>query len=206
MNPIRILIADDHKIVRMGLTALVEAEPDLAVVGEAEDGEAAVQRALETKPDVVVMDLMMPGLDGASATAKLHAALPSAKVVILTSFSTSDGIARALEAGANGAILKTAEDDSILTALRAVANGKKFLSPEIKRMMANDPPVDPLSARQLEILACLVRGLSNAEIAQQLGISASVVREHLYTVFEKLGAANRAEAVAIALRKQLIRP
>ncbi|MCQ2388771.1 MAG: response regulator transcription factor [Kiritimatiellae bacterium] len=204
MNNVRILIADDHKIVRMGLKALVEAEPGFEVVGEAEDGETAVRLALELKPDVVVMDLVMPGMDGAAATAALREALPSAKVVILTSFSTSDGIARALKVGARGAILKTAEDNSMLDALRTVADGREFLSPEIKRLLENDPPAEPLSARQREILAGVVRGLSNADIAQQLGISAAVVREHLSAAFGKLGAANRAEAVAIALRKQLV--
>ena len=205
MNKISILIADDHKIVRMGLKSLFGAEKDLAVVGESDDGEMSVRQALKLKPDVIVMDLMMPKMDGVAATAEIHAKLPETKVVVLTSYSTSDTIAAALSAGAAGAVMKSADDSTLLTAVRAVASGKTFISPEVKGLLAFDPPAPTLSSRQQEVLVSLVKGFNNAEIASQLGISRTVVKEHVETLLVKLGAANRTEAAAIALRKQLVK-
>ena len=204
MNKISILIADDHKIVRMGLKSLFGAEKDLAVVGESDDGEMSVRQALKLKPDVIVMDLMMPKMDGVAATAEIHAKLPETKVVVLTSYSTSDTIAAALSAGAAGAVMKSADDSTLLTAVRAVASGKTFISPEVKGLLAFDPPAPTLSPRQQEVLVSLVKGFNNAEIASQLGISRTVVKEHVETLLVKLGAANRTEAVAVALRKHLV--
>ena len=205
MNKIKVLVADDHKIVRIGLKALISQQKDLVCVGEADDGNDAVRKALELKPDVITMDLMMPGKDGETATAELRERLPSAKVVILTSFSTSDGIQAALDAGASGALMKTTADTTLLTAIRAVAEGKTFISPEVRKLMANDPPIPKLSDRQKDVLQSLTQGLTNKEIAQRFGLCKGRVEELVNAIFLKLGASNRAEAVAVALRKQLLK-
>ncbi len=204
MNNISILIADDHKIVRMGLKSLFASEKDLSVVGEADDGVVTVQQAIKLRPDVIIMDLMMPKRDGVAATAEIRERLPSTGIVVLTSYSTSDTIAAALAAGASGAVMKSADDSTLLTAVRAVAAGKTFISPEVKGLLAFDPPAPTLSPRQQEVLSSLVKGFNNTEIADQLGISRTVVKEHVENLLVKLGAANRTEAVAIALRKQLV--
>ena len=205
MNKIKVLVADDHKIVRIGLKALISQQKDLVCVGEADDGNDAVRKALELKPDVITMDLMMPGKDGETATAELRERLPSAKVVILTSFSTSDGIQAALDAGASGALMKTTADTTLLTAIRAVAEGKTVISPEVRKLMTNDPPIPRLSDRQKDVLQSLTQGLTNKEIAQRFGLCKGRVEELVTAIFLKLGASNRAEAVAVALRKQLLK-
>lgn len=205
MRKISVLIADDHKIVRMGLKSLFSAEDDFSIAGEADDGIAAVRQALLLKPDVIIMDLMMPRQDGVAATAELHARLPETRIIVLTSYSTSDTIAAAIAAGAAGAVMKSADDSTLLTAVRAVAAGETFISPEVKGLLAIDPPAPTLSPRQQEVLFSLVKGFSNTEIADQLGISRTVVKEHVENLLVKLGASNRTEAVAIALRKQLVK-
>ena len=204
MSKISILVADDHKIVRMGLKSVFAAETALAVVGVADDGAAAVRQALALAPDVIVMDLVMPKKDGVAATAEIHARLPETKIVVLTSYSTSDTIAAALAAGAAGAVMKSADDGTLLTAVRTVAAGQTFISPEVKGLLAFDPPAPALSPRQQEVLVSLVKGFNNTEIAAQLGISRTVVKEHVESLLVKLGAANRTEAAAIALRKHLV--
>jgi len=205
MSKISILIADDHKIVRMGLKSLFAAEKDLVVVGESDDGELTVHKALQLSPDIIIMDLMMPKMDGVAATAEIHAKLPKTRIVVLTSYSTSDTIAAALAAGAAGAIMKSADDSTLLTAVRTVAAGKTFISPEVKGLLAFDPPAPTLSPRQQEVLVSLAKGFNNTEIGDQLGISRTVAKEHVENLLVKLGAANRTEAVAIALRKQLVK-
>lgn len=205
MKKITILIADDHKIVRMGLKSLFAAEKDLTVVGEAEDGEQAVQKAVELKPDVIIMDLVMPRKDGVAATRELHERLTETKVIVLTTYSTSDTIAAALQGGARGAVMKSADDNDLLSAIRAVAAGETFVSTEVKGLLAVDPPAPTLSKRQLEVLHALVKGFNNTEIADQLGISRTVVKDHVETLLSKLGAANRTELTAIAVRKNLLK-
>lgn len=204
-SKIKVLIADDHTIVRIGLTTLLNAESDIEVVGEARNGEMAVKETLRLTPDIVVMDLMMPKKDGAEATAELHERLPSAKVIILTTFGASDGIAHALESGAAGALMKTADDADIVSTIRAVAGGRTVISADIKRLLANDPPVPTLTPRQLEVLSSMTRGLTNRDIANQLGICIDRVNDQVAAILTKIGAANRTEAVAIALRKQLLK-
>ena len=205
MNKTTVLIIDDHAILRMGLASLLNAKSGIEVVGDAANGKAGIQKALKLHPDVVIMDLMMPGMDGAETTRQLLVKMPESKVLILTTFGTSDGIMHALEAGAKGAIMKNCDFSELVTAIRTVAKGEEYLSPEIKRIISQDPPIAPLSPRQAEILQSIVRGLSNPDIAKQLGISLDMVKEHTEALFQKLGVANRPEAVAIALRKHLLK-
>ena len=206
MKNIRVLIADDHAIVRHGLSALLGTEHGIEVVGEAKDGNEAVARAKHLAPDVVVMDIVMPRKDGVEATEEIRAAVPSAKIVVLTSFGTSDKISRAIEAGATGALLKTAEDRELLSAIRTVANGGRVISPAVRKLISTDPPAPELTPRQLEILQAMARGLTNKDIAKMFSIRTDGVNEHVLAILAKLGAANRTEAVATAIRKQLIRP
>lgn len=201
----RILLADDHAVVRAGLAAILGFEEDFVVVGEAADGLQAVRQTLALKPDVVIMDLLMPVLNGAEATARIAAAAPQSRVLILTSYGTSEDLGRALAAGACGAVLKTVSNEALAAAIRAVAAGRPVVAPEIARMIADEPPTAELTERQREILASATRGLTNEEIARQFGITASCVKQHLSSVFAKLGVANRAEAIAYALRKQLLK-
>lgn len=206
MKNIRVLIADDHAIVRHGLCALLGTERGIEVVGEAKDGNEAVARTKQLAPDVVVMDIVMPRKDGVEATEEIRAAVPSAKIVVLTSFGTSDKISRAIEAGATGALMKTAEDRELLSAIRTVANGGRVISPAVRKLISTDPPAPELTPRQLEILQAMARGLTNKDIAQMFSIRTDGVNEHVLAILAKLGAANRTEAVATAIRKQLIRP
>ena len=205
MRKLKILIADDHTIVRMGLAALIDMQKDMAVVGQARNGQEAADETVRLGPDIVVMDLMMPVMDGIGATVRIRAERPETHVLLLTTFTTSDGIARALDCGAEGAVFKSDANDELITAIRAVADGRKFVSPAIRRLFASDPPADPLSPRQADILQGLVDGKSNAEIARTLGISPTVVRDHTSAIFAKLGVSNRVEAVALALRKHLLK-
>jgi NarL family two-component system response regulator LiaR len=205
MNKIRILIIDDHAIMRMGLASLLSSEPGLEIVGEAEDGGSGIRLAAELKPDVIIMDLIMPGMDGVETTRQIMTELGDMNILILTTFGTADGIAYALESGARGAILKNASLDELVSAVRAVADGKTSVSPEIEQILSETPPVPKLSPRQSEVLESVARGLSNEDISKQLGISVARVREHLSALFAKMGTANRAETVATALRKHLLK-
>ena len=203
-SKINILIADDHAMVRMGLKSLLDTEPDIEVVGEAENGEDAVAKAFALKPDVIVMDLVMPKKDGTAATAEILASMPEMKILLLTTFGTADGIAHAIAAGAKGAMMKNSDFAELVAAIRTIFAGGTAIAPDIEHFMEEDPPVKDLTPRQNEILASLVRGLTNDDIAKQFSIQRSSVKDHLTSIFEKLGAANRAEAVAIALRKHLV--
>ena len=205
MNKIHVLIADDHAVVRIGLSALLETEPDISVVGVAKDGEEAVAEALRLKPDVMIMDLMMPKKTGVEATSEILAALPGTKIIVLTTFAASDAIAHALDAGASGAVMKTAEDAELVSIIRTVASGGRVVSEEIQKLLAEDPPAEKLTARQLDILESVTRGLTNADIAKQLGLQEQSVKEHISAIFAKIGASNRSEAVSIALRKHLLK-
>ena len=204
MTPIRVLIVDDHAILRMGLASLLASKSEIEVVGDASDGPSGIRKALKLKPDVVIMDLMMPGMDGIEATTELLAKAPESKILILTTFGTSNGINNALEAGAMGAVMKNCDFSELADAIRAVASGKRYIAADVERILVADPPVAALSPRQTEILQSIVRGLSNPDIAKQLGISVDMVKEHVESLFQKIGAANRTEAVAIAFRKHLL--
>ena len=205
MNPIRILIADDHALLRHGLVMVFALHKDLTVVGEAKNGLEAVELAKSTAPDVVIMDLSMPGMDGVEATRRIHEAVPAAKILILTTFGTSVDVARALREGASGALVKDTDDDELVKAIRSVAAGRQVFSREIKAMLKSEPEPPELTARQQELLSSIVRGLASDAIAANLGISTYSVNQQLDAIRKKLGAANRTEAVAIALRKQLLK-
>ena len=206
MKKIKVLIADDHAVVRTGLAAILGTEPDIEVVGLAKNGAEAVETAIATHADVIIMDIRMPVMDGAEATAALHETQPGAKVLVLTSFGEADGVALALESGAAGAITKTAEDAELVTVIRNIAAGGKYISPEIEKLLTESPPIPKLTPRQQEILAYMTKGLTNVEIAEILRIRKDTVEEHVNLLLAKLDAANRTEAVAIAMRKQLIKP
>jgi len=204
-NKIRILIADDHKIVRDGLAALLGTKRDLEVIGAVGNGQEAVEKALALKPNVVIMDLMMPIMDGVEATREIRKAAPTVQILVLTTFGTSDGIAHAIQAGALGAMMKSADHEELAEAIRKVAGGEQAISEEVALQMKIDPPVPNLTPRQMEILDSMVRGLNNLDIAKQLGIRRDGVKEHVNAILTKIGASNRTEAVTIALRKHLLK-
>lgn len=205
MKKTSVLIIDNHAILRMGLSSLINAEKDLEVIGDAEDGVNGITLTKELDPDVVILDLMMPGMDGVETTRRIISEKPSAHILILTSYGTSDALGHALSAGALGAVMKNASFPDLVEAIHVVAEGKVFLTADTKRILSADPPIPALSPRQTEILEAITRGLSNAEIAKLVGIGPDMVKHHVNALFQKLGAANRAEAVAIALRKHLLK-
>jgi DNA-binding NarL/FixJ family response regulator len=204
-GPIRIVVADDHPIVRAGIVGLLESEPGIEVVGEAADGAAAVTVALAERPDLVLMDLRMPQLDGAAATARIVAASPGTRVLVLTTYETDDHILAAIEAGASGYLLKAAPQAEILAGIRAVAAGETVLAPSIaaklvSRVRAGASGAPPqLSPRELEVLRLVAAGRSNPEIARSLFIGEATVKTHLLHVFEKLEVNDRTRAVTRAM-------
>jgi len=200
---IKVLIADDHTVVRSGIAAILSYENDMSVVGEAANGREAMEMAKRLQPDVVVMDLSMPVMDGASATAEITAALPKTHVVVLTSYGTSNDLVRAMDAGAVGAVLKTISGDGLASAIRLAANGETTIDSAIVSMLKAEPAAIHLTDRQHDILVSITRGLTNNDIAKQFGISTNAVKHHLSTIFAKIGVANRAEAAAYALERHL---
>lgn len=205
MKKIRILIADDHAVVRAGLTSILRFAKDIQVVGSAANGREAVAKTGELKPDVVIMDLMMPVLNGVDASARIAELYPETNILILTTYGSSEDIRRALDAGAVGAIMKTVSNQTLVAAIRKTAVGTRVLSPEIEQTLNESLATSELTPRQLEILGYVTRGFTNEDIAKHFGITYSAVKQHLSNAFAKLGAANRSEAVAIALRKQLVK-
>jgi len=206
---IRLLIVDDHPVVRAGLVGMLSDQPGFEVVGEASDGDHAVRVAAATRPDVVLMDLRMPGLGGVEATAQITAA-GDAKVLVLTTYESDDQILAAIEAGASGYLLKASPRAEIVAGIRSVAAGQTALSPHVaarlvERMRAPAPaPAPVLTARETEVLQLVARGSSNKQIAVTLGIRESTVKTHLLKVFEKLGVADRTRAVTLALERGIL--
>lgn len=204
MKKARILIADDHEIVRTGLSLVLGYQEDFTVVGQASDGVEAVQLARTLHPDIVILDLMMPNMDGARATRAIRADNPQTHIVILTTYATSAEIINALDAGASGALSKDTSNTDLVQALHDILAGKHVLSPDIKDLIQVNDTAGRLTSRQREILGYLAKGLSNHEIAQLLNIGEDGVKFHLRSLFAKLGAATRTEAVAVALRNHLL--
>jgi DNA-binding NarL/FixJ family response regulator len=211
IDPIRIVVADDHPIVRAGIVGLLDQAPGIEVVGEAADGAEAVELAASEHPDLVLMDLRMPGVDGASATASIVAAGHGTRVLVLTTYETDDHILAAIEAGASGYLLKAAPQAEILAGIRAVAAGETVLAPSIaaklvSRVRADAASVAPpaLSPREHEVLALVAEGRSNPEIARALYIGEATVKTHLLHAFEKLGVNDRTRAVTRAMELGLL--
>ena len=203
---IRVLVADDHPIVRSGIVALLESAGDMAVVGTASTGLDAVELAVQLGPDIVLMDLRMPGIDGDEATARILAQRSGIRVVVLTTYETDAGILSAIEAGASGYLLKAAPQDEILAGIRSVARGEVALAPSIAAMLVNrvKRPQISLSARETEVLGLVSQGLSNPAIAKQLFLSEATVKTHLLHAFEKLEVSDRTRAVTKAMELGLL--
>ena len=203
MKKISVLIADDHEIVRTGLSAIFGFQDDFKVIGEACDGEEAVLSARQLKPDIVVMDLMMPVKNGVDATREILETNPTARIVILTTYATSTGIIEAIEAGASGALSKDTPNEELMSALRRIITGEQVLSPDIRDLVKAEES-SKLTKRQREILKYLTKGLSNLDIAHILKISEDGVKFHLRSIFSKLNVANRAEAATYAVEHHIL--
>jgi NarL family two-component system response regulator YdfI len=208
---IRVLIADDHDVVRDGLKLILETEEDFQVIGEAGDGAQAVQLAQELKPDVILMDLRMPGMDGLQAIEKIHAKWPEIAVVILTTYNEDDLMIRGLRAGARGYLLKDTKRQTLFDSLRVAARGEALFMPEVIARVLSQPASEKraetssvLTERELEVLIAASRGERSKEIALHLGISERTVKAHLDSVYNKLGVDSRAAAVATAIERGII--
>lgn len=206
-DPIRILLVDDHPVIRAGLRAMLDQQPDLEVVAEAADGQSAVTQARTSEPDVVLMDIQMPGVDGIEATRQIAALEPAPKVLILTTYDTDGDILPAIENGATGYLLKDTPPDDLYHAIRQAAAGETVLAPTIASRLVTRmrQPDQTLSAREIQLLQFLAEGLSNKEIGTSLYISEATVKTHLVHIFQKLGVDTRTAAVTTAIDQGLIR-
>jgi NarL family two-component system response regulator LiaR len=209
LQPIRVILVDDHMMVRRGLATFLKVFDDLELVGEAESGEAAVQLCAKIQPDIVLMDLMMSDMDGATATRLIRQQSPKVQVVVLTSYKEQELVQNALQAGAIGYLLKDVSADQLALAIRAAHQGRATLSPEAAQALvnaANQPPAPghDLTERERDVLALMVEGLNNTQIAARLVVSPSTIKTHVSNILSKLGVASRSEAVALALRSGLV--
>jgi DNA-binding NarL/FixJ family response regulator len=201
---IRILIADDHFLVRIGLIALVNMEPDMEVVGEASDGVQALAIFEKLQPDLTLMDLRMPGKDGIQATLEIRGKFPTARILMLTTYDGDDDIHKALQAGAQGYVLKNSTRETLVPALRSVAAGQRWIPKDIASRLASRKTFEELTPREIEVLHKLARGLANKEIGEALGISEHTVKGHLKNILAKLRVADRTEAVTTAILRGII--
>lgn len=217
MNAVRVVLVDDHALMRQGISTILSAQPDLEVVGEASTGEEAIELVLRTHPDVICMDVEMPGIGGIQATRRLIAdPAVTSKVLMLTTFEREDHLVAALEAGASGFMLKNARPENLIEGIKAVAAGEALLSPEVTRAVieravrsagttAPTPEIpEQLTERELEVLRLLARGLSNDEIARELTVGRATVKSHVSNVLMKLQLRDRVQAVAFAYRSGLV--
>lgn len=205
---IRLLIADDHPVVRSGLKAILASQPDFELLAEADNGFAAVESSAKFQPDVILMDLQMPVVDGVTAIAQIHAANPSIRILVLTTYDTDVDILRALDAGATGYLLKDAPPEDLFRAIRSAARGEVTLAPSVAAKLTRRltrPLEKSLSGREIEVLSLAARGDSNKEIAVKLHITEATVKSHFVHIFNKLNVTDRTAAVTIALEKKIIR-
>jgi DNA-binding NarL/FixJ family response regulator len=213
---IKVLLADDQAMIRSGLRMILESEPDLLVIGEAENGDEAIRLSKRDQPDVVLMDVRMPGVDGLEATRQIHQTLPEVKVIVLTTFDLDEYIYAALRGGASGFLLKDADSETLIRAIRIVAAGDALIAPSVTKRLIDEfasrptqPQVeglDDLTEREIEVLAQMARGLSNAEIAEELFVSEATVKSHVSHVLTKLQRRDRVEAVVAAYEAGLVTP
>lgn len=207
-QPIRVMLVDDHTMVRRGLATFLKIFDDLQLVGEAESGEMALQLCADVLPDVILMDMVLPAMDGAATTRVIRQRFPQVQVIALTSFKTGDLVRNALESGAIGYLLKDVSADELVAAIRAAHAGRATLSPEVAQTLVesvNRPLPGPnLTARELEVLKLMVEGLNNVQIAGRLVVSPSTIKSHVSNILAKLGVASRTEAVTLALRNHII--
>jgi DNA-binding NarL/FixJ family response regulator len=209
--PIGVFLAEDHAIVRKGIRALLATEPDVEVIGEAADGREAVAEVIRLRPDVTLMDLVLPEIDGIEAIRRITTAWPEAGILVLTSFATDDKVFPAVKAGARGYLLKDSSPEELVRAIRQVHRGEASLDPSIARKVLQElargsdrpPTPDPLTPREVEVLRLVARGLGNQQIADELSLSEATVRTHVSTILGKLHLASRTQAALYALREGL---
>ena len=207
MNKIRLVIVDDHPVVRDGLRGMLESQPDFEVVGEGANGEEAVQLANSLKPEVMLMDLRMPLMDGVTALGQIKTSSPAVQVLVLTTYDSDADILPAIEAGAMGYLLKDTSREDLFSAIRATARGESVLSPGVAARIIGHmraPAEEKLSSRELEVLQLVAEGDSNSQIANRLHISQATVKSHLIHIFDKLGVSDRTAAVTVALRRGIL--
>jgi len=203
-EPVRVLVVDDHPVVREGLSAIIGTQPDMVVMGEAANAEEAFTACASRRPDVILMDLCLPGLSGIDLATRLKARWPELRVIMFTSFAREQEIYEAFKAGVCSYIRKGAARSELLRAIRAVHRGERYVSPEIGRHLADHVSLNHLSARELEVLQHVMKGSSNKEIASALDLSEHTVNIHVKNILSKLGASGRTEAVALALKKGIL--
>ncbi len=209
MSPIRVILVDDHAVVRSGLSKFLMVNKDMELVGEASDGMEAVQAAGMYKPDVILMDLLMPGMDGITATREIHQKYPHVKIIALTSFSEQNMVQGALQAGAVGYLQKNVTAMELANAIRSAYTGRMVLSPEATQVLAqavtqSHLPGNGLTERERDVLRCMVEGMNNNEIAEKLVVSLGTVKFHISNIFQKLGVGSRVEAVKMAIEQKIV--
>lgn len=205
-SPVRILVVDDHPVLRAGVSAMIANQADMIVVGEANDGAEALDRFRALRPDVVVMDLQMPGVNGIDATLAIRAEAPSAKILVLTTFAGDTQAVRALRAGANGYLLKNSVRNRIVDAIRDVHRGKRHIDPAVAEQIALYVADEPLTDRELAVLECVAAGQSNRDVAVELGLAEETVKSHLKNIFQKLDVTDRLRAVTVAAQRGILKP
>lgn len=203
-NTIRVMCVDDHPLVRKGVASILANEPDMELVAEASDGREAVEKFHELHPDVVLMDLRMPQMDGTEATRAIRGEDPDARIIALTSYDGDQDIYRALEAGVRGYILKEMVHSEIVKAIRTVQSGKRLMPPEVAERLSEYFPQVALTPREVEVLSYVARGLANKEIAHKLGTANGTIKMHVQNILEKLGASDRTHAVTIAIERGIL--
>jgi len=201
---IRILLVDDHHMVRIGLKAILALEPEFSITGEAEDGKGALELFRKHQPDITMMDLRMPGMSGVEATAAILKEFPSAKIIMLTTYDGDEDVYRGLKTGAKGYVLKRVGSEELIRAIKAIYSGGRYLSPEAERRLAEHSEGSDLTGRELEVLQYMAKGLNNKEIGDLIGCTRFTAKFHVKNILQKLGAADRTEAVAVSLQRGIL--